>query len=74
MKRNILKSIFVLALLIAGTTLFAQPPGGGGGTGGGGTPPPGTGAPIDGASIAFLIVVVGYIYFQLRNQQQKTTA
>ncbi|MCW3126062.1 MAG: hypothetical protein JWO03_1720 [Bacteroidetes bacterium] len=71
MKRNILKSTMIFALLIAGSTLFAQPGGGGGGSGGGGTPPPGTGAPIDGGSIAFLAGVVGYVYTQLKQQQKK---
>ncbi|MCW3125068.1 MAG: hypothetical protein JWO03_726 [Bacteroidetes bacterium] len=74
MKKKILKPAFIVILLIAGSALFAQPGGGGGGSGGGGTPPPGTGAPIDGGSIAFLAGVVGYVYFQLRQQQQKPTA
>ncbi len=70
-KNIILKSSFVLAVMLSATVIFAQPGGGsGGGSGSGGTPPPGTGAPIDGGASIFMAGVALYAHRKLKTKQQ----
>ncbi|MBS1593074.1 MAG: hypothetical protein JST90_02035 [Bacteroidetes bacterium] len=70
MKSTMLKSTFVVMMIIATGTIFGQPPGGGGGSGSGG-PPPTTGAPVDGGALMFLIGVAGYAYTSLKSKKQE---
>ena len=68
----ILKSTFVVAVMLSASVIFAQPGGssGGGSASGGPPPPPGTGAPIDGGASIFLAGVAAYAHRKLKARNQ----
>ena len=71
----ILKSTFVVAVMLSASVIFAQPGGssGGGSASGGPPPPPGTGAPIDGGASIFLAGIAAYAHRKLKANQQLQT-
>lgn len=70
MKKQILKSIALIIILVSLSLILDAQPGGGGGQPGGG-PPPGSGAvPIDGGAILLAIGAAAYGRYKMKAEKE----